>query len=1081
MKKTLAILALLATTLTATHAQEQIKWLRASSISPDAKTIAFEYKGDIYTVGINGGEARRLTTHRAYDGYPLFSPDGKWIAFTSERYGSMDVFIISPNGGKPIRLTTNSASETLQGWLDNTHVLYTSNLFSTPSDISFPGSYAQVYSVDIQAGRPSLFSAIPMEDISVNRSGQLLYHNNKGYEDHWRKRHRSPICRDIYLTQAEGKRTFRKLNTDTCEHRTPIWAPDGKSYYFTSEADGTINIYKTNPDTRQTTQLTHYKDYPVRYLTSAADGTLCYSWDGEIYTLKEGQKPHKLTVSVNADNEDIHNQPQTLSHGAGYMATNKDAKEFAFVVKGEVYTTTADYATSRRITSTPQTEKQPSLSPDGRTLVYASERNNTWGIYAATLTNPADKGFTYATDITESPLITGTEAYTNPVYSPDGTKIAYIANKTEIRVYDIKTKKSTVVMPAHSQFAYTDGAPDFEWSPDSKWILTEYLGPDNWNSPDIAVISIDGKQIHNLTNSGYSDSNPRWALGGKAVTFISDRAGYRSHGSWGSERDAYIIYLDREAYALNCKMNKEERFLYEERKKQAKELREKADSVNAKKDKKNDKDEKSDKNDKATAADSTLKLDFADCDKRMRRLTGNSSNLAGGYLTPDGKKFFYLTSFEGGLDLWLHDLEDNSTRIFKKGFGGGQFFPDAKGENLFVCNGSMSKLNLASGSSTNIPFSVEYTHDNAADMAFQYDHLTNQINKRFVDTAFHGINFDKLARHYATFLPYIDNYRDFSELGSELLGELNCSHTGLKYRASVSAPATAVLGAFYDDSYTGDGLKILEIIKGSPLDVLDSTVKAGHIVKQINHQPIKAGKDYFPLLTGKAGKQTLLTIADDKGNDYDIYVKPITYGQQNDLLYTRWTERCAKTVADKTNGQVGYIHVKAMNSESFRHTYSELLGKYRNCKAVIIDERHNGGGWLHNDLATLLSGRQYMTFESRGQKLGIEPFTQWTKPSCLLITENCYSNANGFPYTYKALGIGKLIGSPMAGTMTAVWWENMADGRLTLGIPEIYCIATNGKPLENQTLYPDIDIHNTPEDLISGHDSQLLRAIDEMK
>ena len=263
--------------------------------------------------------------------------------------------------------------------------------------------------------------------------------------------------------------------------------------------------------------------------------------------------------------------------------------------------------------------------------------------------------------------------------------------------------------------------------------------------------------------------------------------------------------------------------------------------------------------------------------------------------------------------------------------------------------------------------------------------------------------------------------------------------------------------------------------------MIDRQVKAGHIIKQIDHQPITAGQDYFPMLTGKVGKRVLLTIADDKGKEYEITIKPISYGTQYELLYDRWIEQRAKTVEQATNGQVGYIHIKSMDSHSFRKTYSELLGKYRNCKSIIIDERHNGGGWLHNDLAILLSGRHYMTFESRGQQLGIEPFTQWTKPSCLMITENCYSNANGFPYTYKTLGIGKLIGAPMAGTMTAVWWEPIADGRLTLGIPEIYCLDNNGRPLENHTLYPNIESHNTPEDLTEGYDRQLMRAIEEMK
>ncbi len=1072
MKKILTIACLIASVMVA-QAQEQIKWLRASSISPDGKTIAFEYQGNLYTVDANGGEARQITSHPAYDGYPKFSPDGKWIAFTSERCGSMDVFIISPNGGKPKRLTTNSATETLQGWLDNAHVLYTSNLLPSISDISFPGNFQQVYCVDTDAHRPVMFSTLPMEDISVNSKGQLLYHNNKGYEDYWRKHHVSPICRDIYLTQVEGKRTYTKLNPDSCEHRTPIWAPDGSSYYYTSERGGTLNIYKTNIATNATAQLTNYRNYPVRYLTAANDGTLCYSWDGELYTLHEGQEPCKVAITLTTDDNERINQPRTLTQGASQLTTNKSEKEFAFIVKGEVYVTNMDYTTTKRITNTIEEEASPSLSPDGRTLVYASERNNTWGIYATTLANPKDKGFTYATDLKEEPLITGNEPFTSPVFSPDGNKIAYLANKTEIRIYDLKTKKSTVVMPAAGMFAYTDASHSFEWSPDSRWILTEYLGPDNWNNPDVAIVSADGKELHNITRSGYADGNPHWALNGKAVTFTSDRAGYRSHGSWGAERDGYVVFLDREAFAL-ANMSKEDRKLYEDRKKELA-----ADTTKTKKTSSaKTKSAKASAN-KADTTD-TLKLDFEDCDKRIKRLTVNSSAFRDGHLTPDGKKYFYQTSFEGGVDLWLHDLEENSTSIFKKGCGG-QIMPDSTGNSLFVCDGSMSKLDLTSGQSKNIEFCAEYSDNDAAKMDYVYRHITTQFTQRFADTNYHGADFKTLAEHYATFVPHISNWRDFSELGSELAGELNCSHTGVKYRATVSAPATAVLGAFYDPDYSGDGLKIAEVIKGAPLDVIDRKVEAGHIIKQIDHQPIVAGQDYFPLLAGKVGKRVLLTLSDNHGNDYEIMVKPISNANQAGLLYSRWVDRRAEIVEKETNGQVGYIHIKDMDSESFRKTYADLLGKYRSCKAVIIDERHNGGGWLHNDLAILLSGRKYMSFESRGQQLGIDPFTQWTKPSCLLINEDCYSNANGFPFVYKTLGIGKLIGAPMAGTMTAVWWETLAGGNIVLGNPEVYCRDNNGATLENHNLYPDVEVHNTPEDLAGGYDRQLMQAIEVMK
>jgi len=750
-------------------------------------------------------------------------------------------------------------------------------------------------------------------------------------------------------------------------------------------------------------------------------------------------------------------------------------------VEGDIYTTVMDYATTKRLTNTPEEEANPTISPDGRTIVFASERGGTWNLYAQSLVNPEENRFTYATDVKETPLLEGKESYTLPKYSPDGGKIAFLANRTEIRVYDVKKKSVHVVLPGKHNFSNTDGDVKYEWSPDSRWILTTSIDRGGWNNPDVVVVSVDGKKVVNLTNSGYSDTAPQWALGGKAVVWKSDRAGYRSHGSWGAENDGYVMFLDRKAWNLS-NLNKEDRALYEERLKANADTTAKAgDKKTGKADKKKESAEDKKKNEKAENKETsdTLKMDFEDCDQRAKRLTVHSSRMGYNYLSPDGKKFYYVSAYEGGYDLWVHDLEEGSTRILVKGLGGSDFIPDAKGENLYIYGGSIRKLTLANGAIKNIQFSAERDGENAAEREYIYDHCVNQLKARFCDVNYHGVDFEALAEHYRHFLPNINNKLDLSEMVSELLGELNCSHTGLKYSVNNNAPKTAQLGAFFDETYKGDGLKIQEILFGGPLDLPDGKIKEDYIVKEIDHKKVEAGKDYFPLLYGKAGKWVLLTIADVKGKTFETYVKPVSSSTVVELLYRRWVKRCEDFTETYSKGQVAYIHVRKMDSQSFRDLYSKLLGKYRNYKAVVIDDRHNGGGWLHEDLGVLLSGEQFQTFSSRGQYLGIDPFNRWTKPSCVLMCENCYSNAHGFPMMYKTLKLGKLVGTPMAGTMTAVWWEGV-DQNLKCGIPQILCVDNNGIPAENQQLNPDVFVENTPEQMLRGEDAQLKRAIDLM-
>lgn len=266
-----------------------------------------------------------------------------------------------------------------------------------------------------------------------------------------------------------------------------------------------------------------------------------------------------------------------------------------------------------------------------------------------------------------------------------------------------------------------------------------------------------------------------------------------------------------------------------------------------------------------------------------------------------------------------------------------------------------------------------------------------------------------------------------------------------------------------------------------PVDKSRHQGQARRIIEKIDGTNIKSGEDYYPLLSGKAGKQVLLSVYDPATKErFEEQVKPITYGTQSDLLYKRWVEQKRQMVDKLSNGKIGYVHVKGMNSESFRDTYSELLGRCREKEAVIVDTRHNGGGWLHEDLAILLSGELYAKFTPRGQFIGNDPFNRWLKPSCVLMCEDNYSNAHGFPWTYKTLKIGKLIGAPVPGTMTAVWWETQIDPSIVFGIPQVGMQDMQGRYLENQQLEPDIEVYNSPESQLRGEDHQLEEAVKEM-
>ena len=1076
MKKIVFSVVLMAVSLAAS-AQDEPLWMRFSAISPDGQTIAFSYKGDIFTVPATGGNARQLTSNAAYDAYPVWSPDGKKLAFASSREGSLDVYLMNATGGSPVRLTTHSSDEVPMTFSDDSHVLFSAALMPTAQSNIFAGGRTnQVYEVSVEGGRPRLFSTLMMEDVSVNSRGDVLYHDWKGYEDPFRKHHQSPICRDIWLCQG-GK--YTKLSSFKGEDRTPRWADD-TSYYYLSEEDGTFNVYRRNIDGSGKQQLTKHQKNPVRYLSVSRNGMLCYGYDGEIYTLKPGGQPQKVKISITADRNDRELVRQVRSNGATEISLSPSGKEVAFVMHGDVFVTSVDYKTTKQVTDTPEQERSINFAPDGKSIVYCAERGGHWQIYRTKLKKADEKLFTYSTELEEERLTNTDVTSLQPKFSPDGKEVAFFENRGELRVINLATKQVRTVMDGKYNFSYSDGDLWFEWSPDSRWLLSSYIGTGGWNNQDVALVNASGNgEIHNLTQSGYNDGSAKWVLGGKAMLFESDRAGYRSHGSWGAETDYYVMFFDVDAYD-RFRMTKEEKVMREEAEKEAK-----GKELAAKNKEQDAKGKKPANKKKATANTQTtpskaLQFDFDNCRDRIIRLTVNSARMGDAVLK--GDTLYYQAAFEGGMDLWKHDLREQKTTLVMKNVGRGMMFADKGYKNLFLCSqGGIKKVDLAKGTPTPIAFEAEFNYRPYEERAYIFDHIWQQVKDKFYVENIHGVDWEGYRDIYRRFLPYINNEYDFRDMLSEMLGELNGSHTGARYNPVGASLKTAALGVFIDNGYTGDGLRIEEVIKRSPLAQKNAGVEAGCIIEQIDGHAIQAGKDYNSLLDGKIGKPVRLTIYNPKnGKRNDVSIKAISLGDQNELLYKRWVDRNRELVDRLSGGRLAYVHVKAMDSQSFRTVYSELLSdKNRNREAVIVDERHNGGGWLHDDLCTLLSGKQYQKFIPHGKYVGRDPYNKWVKPSCVLMCEDDYSNGHGFPWVYKELKIGKLIGTPVAGTMTAVWWETLING-MVFGIPQVGCMDNRGNYGENTTLYPDIEVYNSPEDVINGRDPQLERAVKEM-
>lgn len=1066
--RNLILTAVLLTAGTGAFAQETPLWVRRNAISPDGTQIAFSYKGNIWTVSVNGGKATQITSNAAYESEPVWTKDSREIVFSSYREGGKDIFITSAEGGTPRRVTDMPGNETPKAVLADGRILFTASIGADAQYDGFPGG-SQLYIISKNGGRAKLVTSLDTPEVSVNANGDILYEDYKGYEDALRKHHTSSVTRDIWYYKGNNaggkftmdeKGTFKKVASYEGEDRQPVFAADGKTFYYLSERDGkAMNIYRGSIDGGAPVQLTRFEKNPVRFISVADNGTIAMSWNGELYTMKEGQEPKKVAITVVGDNFEKEMTKLSYSGGANALAVSPDGKEVAVAVRGDIFVTSADYSTTHRITNTPEQERDVCFSPDGRAIYYSAEKNGFWGIYRTVLAEKNDKMFTYASKMKEELVSDPGETCFQPLVSPDGKYVAYLRNREDVVVKPTKGGQAKALIEKVN-YSYSDGDQSFEWSPDSRYLLCTYMANGGWNNVDIALVDVESGEITNLTQSGYSDGSFRWAMGGKAMTWTSDKNGYRSHGSWGTESDVYIMFFDRKC------MNE---FL---RDKEGDEIvRMQMTEKEAKK------EEKKDSADKKKPAKLELQLDGRE--NRIIRLTRSSAHYYDYYLTQDGSKLFYIAPLERGYDLCELDIKEGDIRVVQKGVSGG-IIPSKDDKYIYIAShNGLNRIPVAGGPSKNISFNGEFEFKPKEERTYIFNHIWKQVKEKFYTEDLHGCDWNYYKTNYEQFLPYINNNFDFQDMLSEMLGELNGSHTGARYYHN-GGEALSYLGAIYDNQYEGDGLLIKELLEDGALSLADSEIKAGDIIEAIDGNEIKAGESWEKYLAGKAGKRIAVKVKKGKKSE-EIFVRPVNASRENDLRYKRWVAQREKMVEKLSGGKVGYVHVEGMDSPSFREVFSKALGKYRTCDALIVDTRHNGGGWLHEDLVNFLSGKEYVRYQPRGRYIGSEPFVKWNKVSCVLMGEDNYSDASGFPHAYQALGIGKLIGAPVPGTMTAVWWETQVNGNIVFGIPQVGNWSMSAeKYMENNAIEPDVLVYNDPASVLAGEDKQLEKAVEEM-
>jgi len=1069
--KTLCTLSIFLLGISLSFGQEMPKWIRYQSISPDGKNIIFTYKGNLFLVPSEGGDAKQLTFHEAHDYMAVWSKDGNQIAFASDRYGNFDIFIMDAVGGPAKRLTFHSNDEHPYTFTaDNKSVIFGGVRQDLAEHRQYPASYQpELYKVPVAGGGIDQVFTIPAEYVQVSQDGgTFVYHDKKGQENEWRKHHVSSVTRDLWKYDLESD-THTMITSFEGEDRQPVFAANEKYLYYLSEKSGNFNVHKlviSNPD--QDEQLTNFEDFPVRFL-SFGNGIICFGYDGGLYTMKEGEEPRKVQVNIRTQALENPDSYISIKDGVEEMEIAPNGKEIAFIARGEVFVTSVDGSLTKRITDTPNQERFVTFTPDGKSVVYASERNGKWNIYKTEKTRNEEPFFYASTLLKEETLISNeTDSYL-PAYSPDGKKLAYVADRRTLRVKDLDSGQEIDLLTPEDLFTMGDGDKYFTWSPDSKWLLV------GWgkllSNIEVLLLAADGKKRENLTESGYDDFMPKWTNEGNQMIWFSNRNGLKSYATSGrTEADVYAMFFNQAAYD-KFKMSEEDFKLM----KAVEEAQEEDDE----KDKKAKKDKKKDKSDKE--AIEPLKFDWEGLRERKARLTTHSSRLSDAVLSKDGEKLYYLSSFEDKNNLWETSLRSGETKMtIKLNSRGGKLTWDKEKENLYLLNeGNISKLDLKEGKSEGIKISGDMFYDEVAEREKMFDHVYIRTKNIFYEPTFHGNNLDTLYKQYKKYLPHIGNSYEFAEMISEMLGELNVSHAGARYRnPGKGGDETASLGIFMDYEYDGEGIKIVEVIQGGPLDKAAFDIQPGTIIKSIDGESISRDRDIAQYLNHKSGKFVLLEIDDPESKESkEITIKPISQEEERALLYKRFVRINRKEVEEKSEGKLGYVHIPGMSDEPYRSIYEDMMGKYHDTKGVIVDTRFNGGGDLVADLAAFFTGTSFITYATADKVVGGEPTSRWTKPTLSLFNESMYSDGHCYASGYTDLNIGPTVGMPVPGTCSFSSWERLPDGT-RWGIVPVSTKNMAGEWMENNQTKPDMIVKNMPGVIDKGRDQQLEKGIE---
>lgn len=1028
----------LAVLATAAHAQleppTRREWvgMRNLALSPNGQLLAFSFRGDIWVASSEGGRAYPITDHVELDDNPIWSPDGNWIAFSTNRNGNNDIYVVPSDGGESRRLTWFSGSDVPRDWSDDGKSI----LISGSRDDFFD----HIYRLDVKTGRyESIFRDFQTPSLpQLSPDGKSVLYARMGFPN-VRPRYQGSSAMQMWIYDiASGKRIQVRNNgfqhlwprwngagtgmyCVTVTEKTPSSSPIGKSIGMNVDnVNRTPNVYEVDRG-GNVKRLTNFVGAAgTRYLT-VGGGWLAFERDGIVYRMKPGSQPEKVTIFGPTDEKLATEERLNLTNGADEMALSPKGDRVVFSVRSELWSVpvkkgkgpNADDAI--QLTDYPGVDEAPLYHPDGKSVFFMSNREGGKRIYRLDVETKAVTPFTTA-DFDHYGL----------EISPDGRELWFWRAGAGGGLFRMSVNGGVPERLVEENFGGGFAvSPDGQFLAYSRRLYNSGFNP--WeNQTNLHVLNLRTKEDVNVTKLSSFHGDPAWSADGKYLYFVSNRDG----------EGIYVLPLQREeARPLELEIK------YEKPKEAIK-----------------------------------LDFDFQDVERRIRKVNdGSASNLR--FDPTNGDLLFW----RGG-DIWRRSYDGEQVNAITAGAGVGGFEFNGDGNGLFFMrNGMPSILNLRERGNpiTTVSFRADWTRDVRAERNAAFNEFWHLYNRNFYDPNFHGRDWPALRERYRPLLQSVGHRNEFATILNQLVGELESSHS--EVGASPGGPpsaSSAMPGFIIDSTYDGPGLRIKEVPFRAPGSFAKTKLEAGEYVLRINGQPVKADEALWRLLNDQGGRELTLLVNKTPSETGARTVKYRALGfEWRQIAYQNRIDARRKMVDQLSGGKIGYLHIAGMGGGNFAQFNREAWQFIQGKSAVIIDVRENGGGNIADQLLDILERRPQGRYVPRDGSEQRAPGTTWDLPTVVMHAESSLSNAEMFPSMMKARGLATLVGKPTPGYVIYTYGGRLVDGT-SIRLPSTGVYRLDGSPMENLGQKPDIEVDWSPEQFFAGKDPQLEKAVE---